>query len=88
MEETIKSLAKAIRAKCLECSGGSSSEVADCELRDCALYPYRFDRQLLFSTMGKFAGMEASNPLKNKKKSMKKKGAGDSRMLSLFDLQL
>jgi len=32
---------KAIRAKCLDCSGGSRSEVADCLVRDCALYAFR-----------------------------------------------
>jgi hypothetical protein len=32
---------KAIRTKCLDCSGGSHSEVADCVVRACALYPFR-----------------------------------------------
>ena len=32
---------KAIRTKCLECSGGSYKEVRDCVIPDCALYPYR-----------------------------------------------
>lgn len=32
---------KAIRAKCLDCSGGSPKEVADCLVRDCALFPFR-----------------------------------------------
>lgn len=30
-----------IRSKCLECSGGSRKMVESCELRECALYPYR-----------------------------------------------
>jgi hypothetical protein len=33
---------KAIRAKCLDCSGGSPSEVADCLVKNCALFPFRF----------------------------------------------
>lgn len=33
---------KAIRFKCLECSAGSSGEVANCPIKDCALYEYRF----------------------------------------------
>ena len=33
---------KAIRAKCVECSGGSTAEVKACEAEDCPLYPYRF----------------------------------------------
>jgi hypothetical protein len=32
---------KAIRAKCLDCSGGMQSEVRDCLIRNCALYPFR-----------------------------------------------
>jgi hypothetical protein len=32
---------KAIRAKCLDCSGGMQSEVRDCFVRNCALYPFR-----------------------------------------------
>jgi hypothetical protein len=32
---------KAIRAKCLDCGGGSQAEVRLCEIEDCPLYPYR-----------------------------------------------
>lgn len=32
---------KAIRAKCLDCSGGSRAEVADCHVHNCALYSFR-----------------------------------------------
>lgn len=32
---------KAIRKKCLECSGGSSNEVKMCTVKTCALYAYR-----------------------------------------------
>ena len=32
---------RAIRAHCLECSGGSRIEVERCLLKDCTLYPYR-----------------------------------------------
>ncbi len=35
---------KAIRAKCLDCSGGSHAEVADCLVKSCALYPFRMGR--------------------------------------------
>ena len=31
---------KAIRAKCKECNG-TSSEIRDCEMTDCTLWPYR-----------------------------------------------
>ena len=32
---------KAIRAKCVECSGGSQSEATLCAMRDCPLWPFR-----------------------------------------------
>jgi hypothetical protein len=35
---------RAIRRKCLDCSGGSHAEAADCLLRSCALFPFRFGR--------------------------------------------
>ena len=36
--------AKAIRAKCLECSNFQPSEVRECHLEDCPLYHYRFGK--------------------------------------------
>ena len=36
---------KAIRAKCLDCSGGSSNEVKLCEMTECSLYPYRLGKR-------------------------------------------
>ena len=39
-----KNPVKAIRLKCLDCSGGSSAEVAQCSLTGCALYPFRLGR--------------------------------------------
>jgi hypothetical protein len=32
---------KAIRVKCLDCSGGSPAEVRACEAMECSLFPYR-----------------------------------------------
>jgi hypothetical protein len=32
---------KAIRARCLDCSGGSSKEVRECSFKECPLYEYR-----------------------------------------------
>lgn len=34
-------LLTAIRAHCLECSGGSRAEVRRCKVEDCALWRYR-----------------------------------------------
>lgn len=35
---------KAVRKKCLDCSGGSSDEVRKCDIADCPLHPFRFGR--------------------------------------------
>lgn len=34
----------AVRKKCLECSNFSSSEIKECPITDCALYPFRFGK--------------------------------------------
>jgi hypothetical protein len=36
---------RAIRAKCLDCSGGSTKEVRLCPVTACALWPYRMGRR-------------------------------------------
>jgi hypothetical protein len=35
---------KAIRAKCLDCSGFQPSEVRNCGIPECSLFPYRFGK--------------------------------------------
>lgn len=35
---------KAIRLKCLDCSNDQPSEVANCPIKNCALWPYRMGR--------------------------------------------
>jgi len=35
---------RAIRLKCLDCSGNHPSEVRNCSVVDCPLYPYRMGR--------------------------------------------
>ena len=35
---------KAIRQHCLSCSAGYASEVRNCAITDCALYPYRLGK--------------------------------------------
>ena len=37
----VKTPIKAIRAKCLDCSGESSHEAKLCPISDCPIYPYR-----------------------------------------------
>ena len=43
--EKVPSPIKAIRAKCLDCVGGSSPEVKSCKMPGCTLHPYRFGRK-------------------------------------------
>lgn len=35
----------AIRAKCLDCSGGSPADVRRCSFKNCPLYPYRITQE-------------------------------------------
>lgn len=35
---------KAIRLKCLDCSGGSKSEAENCIIPDCPLWPFRMGK--------------------------------------------
>lgn len=35
---------KAIRKNCLECSSNNASEVNNCIIKDCALYPFRLGK--------------------------------------------
>lgn len=35
---------KAIRLKCLDCSGGSSNEVDKCPVKQCPIWPFRYGR--------------------------------------------
>ena len=35
---------KTIRAKCLECSGGQPSEVRNCQIPECPLFPFRLGK--------------------------------------------
>lgn len=36
---------KAIRAKCVDCSGGNRNEVRFCTVEKCALHPYRMGKR-------------------------------------------
>lgn len=44
--DDILSPLKSIRAFCLDCVGGSSNEVKLCPSKRCALYPYRFGKDI------------------------------------------
>ncbi|MEW6195601.1 MAG: hypothetical protein AB1521_10650 [Bacteroidota bacterium] len=45
-DKTTKRLSpvKAIKAKCLDCSGGSKKEVRECIIQDCPLYTFRLGK--------------------------------------------
>ena len=40
----IKSPIKAIRAKCIDCSGGNKAEVRKCVIPECPLFPFRMGK--------------------------------------------
>ena len=42
--EEIRNPVKAIRAKCLDCCGGSSNEVKLCPATECPIYAFRLGR--------------------------------------------
>ena len=44
MAEQITNPVKAIRAFCMECSNGQTSEVKACPVYKCPLYPFRFGK--------------------------------------------
>ena len=44
MTTTTKSPLKAIRAKCLDCSGGHPKEVRLCPVKACQVYEFRMGR--------------------------------------------
>ena len=46
-----KSPLKAIRAKCLDCTCGQASEVKNCQIERCPLWPYRMGKSGRTRTM-------------------------------------
>lgn len=53
---------KAIRAKCLDCSGGQPSEVRRCDIEDCPLLPYRFGKNPNRVGIGNFKASFSEKP--------------------------
>ena len=35
---------KAIRAKCMDCTGGQFAEIAECAITDCPLYAFQYGK--------------------------------------------
>ncbi len=67
---------KAIRKKCLDCSGGEHKEIEGCPITECPLYPYRFGKRP--ETAAKHSAKQNKNKEMPKfKRSMKKKEEGE-----------
>jgi hypothetical protein len=54
---------RAIRAKCVDCSGGSSAEARKCTAIGCALWPYRMETNPRRAGLGNPAGLRENLPL-------------------------
>lgn len=46
MNPQLEDVLRAVRLKCLDCSGSSQKLVDSCNIRDCPLYPYRSIRAM------------------------------------------
>lgn len=62
MLDELKRLKKAVRDKCLECSGGTPAEVALCELEDCPLFPFRLELWPSLFDKGRSDGRARAEP--------------------------
>ncbi len=64
---------KAIKKKCLECSGGDKEEVRNCALRQCPLFPFRMgvdpQTSMELPLNKEEAGKEEKHPDTGKRKS-------------------
>lgn len=49
---------KAIRAKCLDCSAGQPSEIRNCQISDCPLYPFRLGKNPFSKRKGNIANLK------------------------------
>lgn len=45
MQDKTKLLLKAIKLKCLDCSGEDKKEVKNCSFKECPLYKYRLGKE-------------------------------------------
>lgn len=50
---------KAMRAKCLDCSGGSAKDATECHILDCPLWPYRTGRRPKFAKCAVVPGIDS-----------------------------
>ena len=59
---------KAIRFKCLDCSGWNAAEVERCAHTDCILYPLRFGKKPTTVTYSKMGIAEYRSVIENPKR--------------------
>jgi hypothetical protein len=52
---------KAIRTKCIDCSNGSTKEVAECPIDDCALFHLRFGKNPRRNGVGKVVNLRVAD---------------------------
>lgn len=63
---------KAIRAKCLECSGDNSAEVRNCVIPSCPLYPYRMGKNPYIKVSEERRAASAANLLRIREQRQRK----------------
>jgi hypothetical protein len=68
-------LLKAIREKCIDCSGGSPHEARSCTAVDCALWPFRMGKNPFSERSGNPAGAAALQAAREAKKREKEMAA-------------
>lgn len=56
MSNNVLTPLKAIRRKCIDCSGFQPSEVRNCEIPECPLFPYRLGKNPNRKGIGKKIG--------------------------------
>lgn len=66
---------KAIRLKCIDCSGGHVREVERCAIKDCPIYPFRLGKNP-FRTKRELSDEEKERLKAQLAKGREKKGKG------------
>lgn len=69
---------KAIRAKCLDCSCGSYTEVKECPITDCPLYPFRLGHNPNIKLTDEQRAKRAEVGRQNMAKLLEKQGAAST----------
>ena len=65
---------KAIRRKCLDCSGDSADEVRKCVIPDCPLYPFRLGKNPFKKPMSDEHRKKCSEALKKARAARQEQG--------------